>query len=248
MRFEILEAQLMKNRSIWTILISLLVSIALAVMPTPAKAITRNCSGLDHLSEETSSRAIAEMTALLEESLRGGAIDTVSSRAELDFENSRALVSKKNEEVEFRTLSIPIDGLEIPSNLTAVYGVDGNLFTYSETLVSQVSENVYRVQIINDGQLTTDRNVDISAISESDLQQELIQATRGGGGPGAVAGCLAGLLGIGGITAWAIAISCGGACTVPTPITAPICAACIGAYAVLGGASMGAIAACFQLV
>ena len=27
---------------------------------------------------------------------------------------------------------------------------------------------------------------------------------------------------------------CGGLCAAPTPVTAPICAACIGAYAVLG--------------
>lgn len=43
-----------------------------------------------------------------------------------------------------------------------------------------------------------------------------------------------------------IAVACGGSCAVPTPVTAPICAACIGAYAVIGAGGIAGAVACFN--
>ncbi|TFD94547.1 hypothetical protein E2491_12945 [Jeotgalibacillus sp. R-1-5s-1] len=65
-------------------------------------------------------------------------------------------------------------------------------------------------------------------------------------GVGAVAACIGAALGVGGTVAYLIAVGCGGSCVAPTPVTAPICAACIGAYAVLGGGGMAAVVACFN--
>jgi|GEM_PF-6122072 len=57
------------------------------------------------------------------------------------------------------------------------------------------------------------------------------------------AGCLAGVLGIGGATAAVIyTILCRLSCT---GIVVPICVACIGAYASVGGVSVTAVVKCF---
>ncbi|ANE48730.1 hypothetical protein SY83_04675 [Paenibacillus swuensis] len=65
-------------------------------------------------------------------------------------------------------------------------------------------------------------------------------------GIGTVAACLGAVLGIGGTVAYLIAVACGSSCVAPTPVTAVICAACIGAYAVLGAGGIAGAVACFN--
>ena len=53
--------------------------------------------------------------------------------------------------------------------------------------------------------------------------------------------------GVGAVAAGIILVVCGGSCAVPvTPPTAVVCAACIGAFAVVAGASITAAMGCFK--
>lgn len=248
----------MKVRNVPTILVSLLVSFGLLLLGSPtAMAGTPDCSFGD-LSEETSAPVVSGMRASLDTALQQGSIALTPSKSVLDFENSRALVSEKDDQIRYRMFTVPIGGsFEVPSNLTVVFSAEGELLAYSETLISLVSQNVYWVQIINDGKVAADTRVDVSKVSESQVQAAYKQASAAaggatvmaGGGAGTVAACLASVLGIGGAVGWVIAGACAGSCSVPiTPVTGPVCAACIGGFAVLGGASVGAAAACFQLL
>lgn len=59
--------------------------------------------------------------------------------------------------------------------------------------------------------------------------------------------CLMAVLGVGAVAAGIILVVCGGSCAVPvTPPTAVVCAACIGAFAVVAGASITAVRGCFK--
>lgn len=73
------------------------------------------------------------------------------------------------------------------------------------------------------------------------LAEEPSMSTKG---VSKVAACLVVAMGIGGTLAYAVA--CGGSCVAPTPVTAVICAACIGAYAVLGAGTISGAVACFN--
>ena len=61
-----------------------------------------------------------------------------------------------------------------------------------------------------------------------------------------VAACLVAVLGVGGTAAYIISVACGTSCSAPTPVTAVICAACIGAYALVGSGAMKEVVACFD--
>ena len=59
--------------------------------------------------------------------------------------------------------------------------------------------------------------------------------------------CLMAVLGVDAVAASIILVVCGGSCAVPvTPPTAVVCAACIGAFAVVAGASITAVMGCFK--
>jgi len=65
-------------------------------------------------------------------------------------------------------------------------------------------------------------------------------------GIGSTVACIGSVLGVGGGTAYLISTLCAGACvTSATGFSAAVCAACIGGYATIGGASVTAVASCF---
>ncbi|MEI4789842.1 hypothetical protein WAX46_05815 [Bacillus sp. FJAT-53060] len=97
-----------------------------------------------------------------------------------------------------------------------------------------------------DGSLVKSVDTELSYMSDEELLAEEPSAIQPMGVK-ATAACIAAVLGVGSSVAYLIAVACAGSCAAPTPVTAPICAACIGAYAVLGAGGMGAVVGCFKL-
>ncbi|MDN5685730.1 MAG: hypothetical protein L0G94_03470 [Brachybacterium sp.] len=96
----------------------------------------------------------------------------------------------------------------------------------------------------SNGELTMDKDTGHAFVSDSELlQQDPGLSTCGVGGTVA---CVATTLGVSGGAAHLIATVCAGACVTPaTGFSAAVCAACIGGYATMGGASIAAAASCF---
>lgn len=105
------------------------------------------------------------------------------------------------------------------------------------------------------GNASTDPSGVQSAFQDSSVTQGESSAdvgVYGGGsevsqaGVGSTVACITAVLGVGGGTAYLIATMCAGACvTSATGFSAAVCAACIGGYATIGGASVTAVASCF---
>ena len=146
-------------------------------------------------------------------------------------------------------VTIPLnESYSLPSNITVFLDEEKSVLQTNEMLVTKNKQGNFQVETYVDGALS--KSVDTGRAFMTDaalLAEKPAPSDVQPMGVGSVAGCLAGVLGVGGTTAYIIAAACGGACTVPTPVTAPICAACIGAYATIGGASITGVVACFAL-
>lgn len=130
------------------------------------------------------------------------------------------------------------------SNLTVLFDADGAVVQYADTLFSQGDSGNFHVTSYVDGALTNSANTGISYMSDEQLRSEVASQTAVV--PMSTAGCLAAVLGVSATVAAAIAYACVGSCSVPmTPVTAPVCAACVGGFAAVGGASITAVASCF---
>ncbi|MEK5364510.1 hypothetical protein QNH25_01445 [Bacillus safensis] len=144
-------------------------------------------------------------------------------------------------------VTVPINGdYSLPSNITLFIDEDHTVLQANEMLVTKNDKGNFKVETYVDGSLVKSVDTELSYMSDEELLAENppeIQTQ----GVKAKAACIASVLGIGSGAAYLIAVGCAGSCAAPTPVTAPICAACIGAYAVLGAGGMGAVVACFKL-
>lgn len=157
-------------------------------------------------------------------------------------------VDAGSEQQQFTSVSVPISGIysEPLSHLTVLFDADGALVQYAETLYSQGDSGNFHITSYVDGALTSNEDTGIPYVGDEELRSEAPAATEAVAASSNTAACLAAVLGVSAVVAGAIAYACVGACSVPiTPITAPVCAACVGGFAIVGGASITAIAACF---
>lgn len=96
-----------------------------------------------------------------------------------------------------------------------------------------------------DGELTKSEDTGIPFVGDEQLRDEVAAAGELVAQSSNTGACIATVLGVSGAVGAAIAYACAGSCAVPmTPVTAPVCAACVGGFAVVGGASITAIATC----
>lgn len=145
-------------------------------------------------------------------------------------------------------VTVPVHGdYSLPSNVTVFFDEDNTVLQTNEMLVTKNEVGNFQVETYLDGSLVDSEDTGISYMTDKELlAEEPVDSGIQPTGVGAVASCLGAVLGIGGTTAYIIAVACGGSCAAPTPVTAPICAACIGAYAVLGAGSIAGAVACFN--
>lgn len=145
-------------------------------------------------------------------------------------------------------VTVPLHGdYSLPSNITVFFDEDNTVLQTNEMLVTKNEVGNFQVETYLDGLLNKSVDTGISYITDEEM---LAEEPVGSGiqpmGVGAVASCLGVVLGVGATMAYLIAVACGGSCAAPTPVTAAICAACIGAYAVLGAGGIAGAVACFN--
>lgn len=146
-------------------------------------------------------------------------------------------------------VSVPLHGdYSLPSNITVFFDDNNTVLQTNEMLVTKNEVENFQVETYLDGSLVKSEDTglawktDEEMLAEKPVDPAEIQPM----GVKAVAGCLAAVLGIGATAAYIVAVACGGSCAAPTPVTAVICAACIGAYAVIGGGAMTNAVKCFD--
>ncbi|GAE93520.1 hypothetical protein JCM21714_2607 [Gracilibacillus boraciitolerans JCM 21714] len=145
-------------------------------------------------------------------------------------------------------VTVPVNGgdYSLPSNVTVFFDEDNAALQTNEMLVSKNEAGNFQVETYVDGSLVTSEDTGIAYMTDKELLTEEPSEIQPMGVK-AVAACLGVVLGVGGTMATLIAIGCGGSCAAPTPVTAPpICAACIGAYALLGTGGIAGAVACFN--
>lgn len=145
-------------------------------------------------------------------------------------------------------VTVPLHGdYSLPSNITVFFDENDTVLQTNEMLVTKNSVGNFQVETYLDGLLVNSEDTGIAYITDEEmLTEEPVGAGIQPMGVGDVAACLAAVLGIGATAAYIIAIACGSSCAVPTPVTAPICAACIGAYAIIGAGGIAGAVACFN--
>src|SRR5690625_449050 len=145
-------------------------------------------------------------------------------------------------------VTIPIYGkYSLTSNLTIFFDEHKNIIQTNEMIVKENKLGNFQVETYLDGKLYSSEDTGIAYMTDEELlAEDPISSDIKLMGVGAVASCLAAVLGIGGTVALIIAKACAGSCVTPSPITAKICAACIGAYAVLGTGGITGAVACFK--
>lgn len=176
------------------------------------------------------------------------------------LEPSQATVEEiESDEGIFTTVTIPVEGsYSMLSNVTVVFDEGGDVSQYSEGLYHENDVGNFQLTQYSNGDLVNDEDMEVAYMSDAELVEDMessapadVDCSQAEGGEmgtqsvGAVASCIAGSLGVGGVVAYLIAGACGGSCVGGV---VPVCAACIGGYAALGSAGVGAVAACFQLL
>jgi len=159
-------------------------------------------------------------------------------------------VSAQNETYTVLTIPIASEDYNPLSNLTLIVQ-NGEILTYSETLITKSQENTVAIASYTDGNLINEKTTDIEYLSNSEVQKVIDKAqnpdleknkVKPRGFP-EVALCLSSVLLIDLVVARIVAATCIGACG--TGIV-PLCAACIGGVMALGGANIGGVIACFK--
>lgn len=196
------------------------------------------------LSDEDSE----ELKTLFLRDLSNDVFDIHTFEENLNFENAKGLEIVV-EDGAFKTITVPIVGEEYNmfSNFTVVYDSDNNVVNYQETWVTRSDRNTFEFTSYADGDKVSQNISDVEYVSNEQIQEELdsleevsmVQSR----GVAKIAACLASVLGVGGTVGYIIAGMCAGSClAVP-----PVCAACVAAYATIGGASIAAVMGCFNL-
>jgi len=136
------------------------------------------------------------------------------------------------------------------SNLTLIIQ-DGEILTYSETLITKSRTNTVAISVFTDGMKIYEKITDIEYLSNSEVQKVIDKAqnlplgnniiqTRG---IAEVALCLSSVLLIDLVVARIVATTCIGACAGGV---VPLCVPCIAGVFAIGGANIGAVIACFK--
>lgn len=231
----------------------LTVPLALALIVTLGFSTPGAAEGFSHNGATTAE----DVTQSVEE----GEIDLHAPEDSLDA--SEATVEDvDSDKGTYTAVTLPIAGsYNMLSNLTVVYDEAGTISQYSETLYYKNDNGNFQLTQYTNGKLDQDKDMDVAYMSDAELLKDMESSTPDPAdgveaqgkegteletqGAGAVASCIAGSLGVGGTVAYLIAGACAGSCVGQVY---PVCAACIGGYAALGSAGVGAVAACFQLL
>ncbi|MDQ0418605.1 hypothetical protein J2Z48_002808 [Croceifilum oryzae] len=145
-------------------------------------------------------------------------------------------------------VTVPLQGdYSLSSNVTTFFDKNDAVLQTNESLVTKNVFGNFQVNKYLNGVSTTSTDTGIAYKTDDQMRAE---KPFGSGikpmGVKKIAACLTVVMGLGGTLGYVIAASCVGTCMAPTPVTAAICAACIGAFAAVGVGTMSQAQACFS--
>jgi len=198
---------------------------------------------LNQTTAELNQQDYVAVTNLFFRDIESGYFNINVLEENLDFEGIKALALDTKEGF-FTSVTIPIVGEEynIFSNITIIYDSNNDVVSYVETVLTKSFNGTFLVTSYENGKLIKEDVTDIDYVTNEEILMELDYFNSMSNSHSRSAGCLAAVLGIGGATAAVIYTICGLSCT---GLAVPICVACIGAYASIGGASVTAVVKCF---
>lgn len=173
-----------------------------------------------------------------------GVVENIAPVSAFDFDGSNVYTVGGG----VTAVTVPLHGeYSLPSNITVFFDENDTVLQTNEMLVTKNTVGNFQVETFLDGVLTNSKDTGIAYITDEELLAEEPSGSEiSPMGTGEVAACLVAAMGIGGTLAYVIAVACGTSCVAPTPVTGPICAACIGAYALLGTGTIAGAVACFN--
>lgn len=186
--------------------------------------------------------AAAEMVNTALNAVENGEVDAIAPVSAFGLEESTVYTVGGGVTV----VTVPLHGdYSLPSNITVFIDENDTVLQTNEMLVTKNEVGNFQVETYLDGSLVKSEDSGIPYMSDEELLAEEPSEIQPMGVK-AVAACIGVALGVGGTIAYLIAVACGGSCVAPTPVTTPICAACIGAYAVIGTGGIAGVVACFN--
>ena len=153
-----------------------------------------------------------------------------------------------NADEQHTSVSVPITGgySQPVSNLTVLFDAEGTVVQYAETLFSEADSGNFHISSYVDGELTNSEDTGIPFMSDEELRAEVAEVNKAVAESASTGACLGALLGVSAAFGAVIGYACVGACAVPmTPVTGPVCAACVAGFAALGAATVSQIVNCF---
>lgn len=187
-----------------------------------------------------------QLTDAVSAAVTSGEIATAAPRTALSLDKAK-VYTVETDGPTYTSVTVPVaGGYSTVSNLTVVFDDKGDIVQSGETLISRNDAGNFNISSYADGKLVKSNDTDRPFMTNAELLQEPDQGTEVTTmGVGSTVACVVAVLGVTGAVGYLIVGACAGACTIPLVGTA-ICVACIGAYAVVGGASITAVASCFK--
>lgn len=183
--------------------------------------------------------------------INDGTYTSHAGSSSLDFNRTKVYKVTSGDQT-FTSVTVPTNGdYTTTSNFTALFDKDGNSVNYSETLYSQGPSGTFHLDKYANGQMSESKDTDVQYKTNQQISQEDTQSSSDGAttykSTGDKVACVASVLGVSGTVGYLIVGACAGACAAgETGVTIPVCVACIGGYATVGGASVTAVASCFN--
>ncbi|MFO7960427.1 MAG: hypothetical protein R6U94_05735 [Nitriliruptoraceae bacterium] len=192
--------------------------------------------------------ATAAATDAVAEALETGQISLQVSRDHLAADSAE-VHEIVTDGTPFTSVTYRIGGdFSALSNLTVVLDEDQNIVQYNEALFSESKGGTFQIHSYADGELVLEEETDVTYVTNFMLQRTMDDGSavtlQSAGG---TAACIALALGVPGSIGALIAKTCAVSCAAAaTPPGATVCAACIGAAALLGTGAAAAAVSCFR--
>lgn len=234
---------------------------ATASSPKAAAATQAPCSSTPKkpvsLTTVEDTKSVAGPLRLVREALQNKKIHVNSDQRTLDFERAKVTrVASDGHRYQYVTIPLTSAAYNPLSNVAVVLDHNGRVVTYAESVYATGAQGNIQLTSYQDGKATRVLDTGVRAMSNDSFRKEMTRtrhAIEAHGdhvtthGWGEKVACLGTTLGVSGVVARIILTACAGACaTSESGVTIPVCAACIAGYATVGGASITAVASCFN--
>lgn len=211
----------------------------------------RSDSDLTKINGVTANRAVSAVKGAIDR----GEVSIHASTASLRFNQANVYSMVTAEGQTFTTVTTPLDGHRVMSNVTVVLDGSNKMRQYSELHLDEAASGNFKVASYVNGKLVKSGDTGIRAVSDAQLKKELVAVAKKSEGVTGIqmaakkkntGACLAAVLGVSGVVGGVIAYVCAGSCAAAAAgVGVPFCVACVAGYATIGGASITAVASCF---